>query len=71
MASSLEGTKIRTCMFFIFGFNSSIIGNKKANVFHVPVGDNKIISEFEEIASCAASCIGFNAKIPSLVRISC
>ena len=61
IANSLEGTKIKACTSLEFGSSASITGNKKANVFPVPVGDSNIVLVFDAITEIASSCIGFNA----------
>ena len=68
-ANSREGTRISSWISSQFGLSVSINGNRNAKVLPVPVGESKITSEFDSIASRASSCIGLSAVIPNLLRI--
>jgi hypothetical protein len=47
------------------------MGNKKANVFPVPVGDNNMVFAVFSITVMASICIGYKAAMFSFTSISC
>ena len=57
-------------MFLHSWSSDSIVGNRKANVLPVPVGDNKMMFSVEEIANTASSCIGFKTSIFNLAKMA-
>ena len=48
-------------------FNS---GNEKANVFTVPIGDNRMVFVVDSITETDSSCMGFNTWIFNFDKIS-